>query len=185
MKPMLINVNAHSAIVFAVPILISPDNKLEQNMAVPCLRSERVSTKPKDQTFCRMPEPLEHVRVVKKRTKRFRRHQSDRFKRVKESWRRPKGIDSAVRRRFNGKTLMPNIGYGSARKTRHMLPSGFFPFLVHNSKDLECLLMHNRRYCAVIAHSVSARKRAAIVKRAAALDIRVANALGRLEPVES
>jgi ribosomal protein L32E len=37
----------------------------------------------------------------------------------------------------------------------------------------------------VIAHSVSARKRAAIVKRAAALDIRVANALGRLEPVES
>jgi hypothetical protein len=34
LKPMLINVNAHSAIVFAVPILISPDNKLEQNMVL-------------------------------------------------------------------------------------------------------------------------------------------------------
>jgi large subunit ribosomal protein L32e len=132
-----------------------------------------------------MPKPLQRVKNVKKRTKRFRRHQSDRFKRVKESWRRPKGIDSAVRRRFRGKTLMPNIGYGTARKTRHMLPNGFFPFLVHNSADLECLLMHNRRYCAVIAHNVSARKRTAILERAAALDVRVANAHSRLEPVES
>jgi Cys-rich protein (TIGR01571 family) len=30
-QAMLINVNAPSAIAFAVPILISPDNKLEQN----------------------------------------------------------------------------------------------------------------------------------------------------------
>lgn len=39
---------------------------------------------------------------------------------------------------------MPNIGYGSNRKTRHVLPSGFVKFLVHNVKDLDLLLMHNR-----------------------------------------
>lgn len=35
------------------------------------------------------------------------------------------GIDNRVRRRFKGQYLMPNIGYGSNKKTRHMLPNGF------------------------------------------------------------
>ncbi len=29
---------------------------------------------------------------------------------------------------------MPNIGYGSAKKTKHMLPNGFRKVLVHNIK---------------------------------------------------
>lgn len=60
------------------------------------------------------------------------------------SWRRPKGIDSRVRRKFKGCTLMPNVGYGSDKKTRHSLPNGFKKFVVHNVKELELLMMHNR-----------------------------------------
>jgi len=40
---------------------------------------------------------------------------------------------------------MPNIGYGSNAKTRHMRPNGFYTFLINNVKELELLLMHNRR----------------------------------------
>lgn len=39
---------------------------------------------------------------------------------------------------------MPNIGYGSNKKTKHMLSSGFLKFVVHNVSDLNMLLMHNR-----------------------------------------
>jgi len=60
------------------------------------------------------------------------------------NWRRPKGIDSRVRRKFKGCTLMPNIGYGSDKKTRHYLPNGFKKFVVHNVGELEVLMMHNR-----------------------------------------
>ena len=30
--------------------------------------------------------------------------------------------------------IMPNIGYGSAKNTRHMLPTGFRKVVVHNVK---------------------------------------------------
>ncbi|CAI5498869.1 unnamed protein product [Closterium sp. Naga37s-1] len=41
---------------------------------------------------------------------------------------------------------MPNIGYGSNKKTRHMLRSGFQVFRVHNERDVELLLMHNSHF---------------------------------------
>ena len=50
-----------------------------------------------------------HVPIVKKRTAQFKRHQSDRFDRVGESWRKPKGIDNCVRRRFKGQAVMPKV----------------------------------------------------------------------------
>ncbi|RHN42600.1 putative ribosomal protein L32e [Medicago truncatula] len=57
-----------------------------------------------------MAVPLLTKKIVKKRVKHFKRPQSDRKICVKENWRRPKGIDSRVRRKFKGCTLMPNIG---------------------------------------------------------------------------
>eukprot|EP00955_Chlamydomonas_euryale_P070190 360680-Chlamydomonas_euryale.AAC.2 len=94
-----------------------------------------------------MVQPLKKVKIVKKRMTRFKRHQSDRKIAVKESWRRPKGIDGRVRRKFKGMIPMPNVGYGSNAKTRHICPNGFKKFLVANVKDLELLLMHNSVMC--------------------------------------
>ncbi|VTJ63716.1 Hypothetical predicted protein [Marmota monax] len=88
--------------------------------------------------------PLVKPKIIKKRTKKFIRHQSDRYVKIKRNWRKPRGIDNRVRRRFKGQILMPNIGYGSNKKTKHMLPSGFRKFLVHNVKELEVLLMCNK-----------------------------------------
>uniref|UniRef100_A0A452Q9P9 Ribosomal protein L32 n=1 Tax=Ursus americanus TaxID=9643 RepID=A0A452Q9P9_URSAM len=139
--------------------------------------------------------PLVKPKIVKKRTKKFIRHQSDRYVKIKVScfsptpplrnWRKPRGIDNRVRRRFKGQILMPNIGYGSNKKTKHMLPSGFRKFLVHNVKELEVLLMCNKSYCAEIAHNVSSKNRKAIVERAAQLAIRVTNPNARLRSEEN
>ncbi|GKT54167.1 60S ribosomal protein L32 [Colletotrichum tofieldiae] len=108
-------------------------------------------------------------------TKLFNRHQSDRFMRVDRSWRKPKGIDNRVRRRFRGNTAMPSIGFGSNKKTKYMMPSGHKAFLVSNVNDVNLLLMHNRTYAAEIAHNVSSRKRIDIISRAKQLGVKVTN----------
>mmetsp|Transcript_13871 Transcript_13871/g.46823 ORF Transcript_13871/g.46823 Transcript_13871/m.46823 type:complete len:146 (+) Transcript_13871:67-504(+) len=111
--------------------------------------------------------------IVKKRTKKFVRHQAERFKRIAYTgWRKQKGIDSRVRRRFKGTIPQPKIGYGSNKKTRNILPNGFYKLTVHNMKELELLLMHNRNFCAEIAHGVSSKSRKELVERAAELGVR-------------
>ncbi|GAB1605005.1 60S ribosomal protein L32-like [Argonauta hians] len=131
-----------------------------------------------------MVRPLHKPKIVKKRTKKFIRHQSDRYIKLRPNWRKPKGIDNRVRRRFKGQYLMPNIGYGSNKRTKHMLPSGFRKFLVHNVRELEILMMQNRTYAAEIAHGVSSKKRKDIVDRALQLNIKVTNPHGRLRSQE-
>merc|ERR1719198_2588140 len=127
------------------------------------------------------PTPLKHKKIVKKRTLLFSRHQSDEYVKVKESWRRPRGIDSRQRRKFKGLTSIVHIGYGSDKATRHRMPSGFYKFTVSNVKQLDVLLMQNREYAAEVAHNVSSRKRKEIVERAEQLNIKVLNGGARLK----
>ncbi|CAD5226789.1 unnamed protein product [Bursaphelenchus xylophilus] len=125
------------------------------------------------------------VKIVKKRTHRFTRHESDRYHRVRPSWRKPKGIDNRVRRRFKGQRVMPSIGFRNAKATRDVLPNGFKKVLVHNAKELDMLLMQNKYYCGEIAHAVSAKTRKLIVERAQQLNIKLTNGNARLRTEES
>ncbi|MCJ1357225.1 MAG: 60S ribosomal protein L32 [Icmadophila ericetorum] len=127
-----------------------------------------------------MATAKKHVPIVKKHRKLFNRHQSDTYKCVDRSWRKPKGIDNRVRRRFKGQAVMPSIGFGSNKKTRHLMPSGHKAFLVHNSRDVDLLLMHNKTYAAEISHAVSSRKRVEIIAKAKALGVKVTNPKARV-----
>eukprot|EP00339_Tiarina_fusa_P028874 CAMPEP_0117027336 /NCGR_PEP_ID=MMETSP0472-20121206/19990_1 /TAXON_ID=693140 ORGANISM="Tiarina fusus, Strain LIS" /NCGR_SAMPLE_ID=MMETSP0472 /ASSEMBLY_ACC=CAM_ASM_000603 /LENGTH=135 /DNA_ID=CAMNT_0004734551 /DNA_START=22 /DNA_END=429 /DNA_ORIENTATION=+ len=128
--------------------------------------------------------PIVKAKIVKKRTKSFERHHYQRFKKLGNTWRKSKGIDSRVRRRFKGTIPQPSIGYGSDKATRNLLPNGFYKFVVNNPKELEMLMMHNRKYCAEVAHSVSSRTRKLIVERANQLNIKVTNAGAKLRTEE-
>lgn len=127
------------------------------------------------------PTPLTKKTIIKKRSKKFIRHQADQFKRIaRSSWRKPKGIDGRVRRRFKGAIPMPSIGFGSDKATRNVHPHGFRTVVINNASELEMLMMHNRTYAATVAHSVSSRVRREIVQRAEQLAIRVTNGGAKL-----
>ncbi|XP_064225624.1 large ribosomal subunit protein eL32-like [Aotus nancymaae] len=103
-------------------------------------------------------------------------HRSDRYVKIRRNWWKPRGTDNRVRRGFKGHlVLMPNIGYGSDKKTKHVLPSSFRKFLVHNVKEPEVWRMRSKTYDAEVAHNVSSRNHKAIVERAAQPAVRLTN----------
>ena len=115
------------------------------------------------------------IRIVKKKKNTFDRFECHRYHRLDRSWRRPRGIDCAVRRKFRGYTRTPKVGYGSNAKTRHLLPNYKLKFVVNNMKELECLLMCKEKYCAEIGRTVGAALRIQMIKRAKEMGIDVTN----------
>src|SRR5438132_13709713 len=69
----------------------------------------------------------------------FRRQESWRYKRVKENWRRPRGVTSKMRKEESGFPAKVKNGYGSTRSTRGLHPRGLVDMLVWRGVELEKL----------------------------------------------
>jgi large subunit ribosomal protein L32e len=121
----------------------------------------------------RLQHELYKKRMLNQRKPKFRRPESWRYKRLNTGWRRPKGIDSMIRKREKSRPKMPRIGYRTPVKLRDYHPSGLKEVLVHNLQEMEGLkpTIHAVR----IGHRVGDRKRMTIIERADDLGLRVLN----------
>merc|ERR1711911_132126 len=128
--------------------------------------------------------PTSRPKIVKKRTKQFIRHQSDRYDKLKRNWRRPKGIDNRVQEVQGTVQNARNWLWFSQNNQTHV--AQWIPkVVVNNIKELEVLMMQNRKYCAEIAHAVTSKNRKVIVERAKQLAIKVTNPNARLRSEEN
>ena len=103
----------------------------------------------------------------------FKRQESWRYKRVEKSWRRPRGIDSKMRKKVKGWPRSPEVGYRSPKETRGLHPSGYEEVLVRNVDDVR--KVDPKTQVIRIAHQIGARKRVEISAIADELEIRVLN----------
>ena len=111
--------------------------------------------------------------VNPKKKPKFIRHMSTSIKRLKESWRKPRGRHSKVRRDMKGKPARPKIGYGAPKNLKGLHPSGYKEVLIRNLKDLEKI--DPKKEAIRIASTVGKRKRSEIIKIAKEKNIKVLN----------
>ena len=97
-------------------------------------------------------------------------------KRVKERWRKQRGIDNNKRVKRSGYGAVPNIGYKNSEEIRHKRPDGSFGVLVHDAKELE-KASGIKDATVIFSGAISKRKRAELEKLALGKGVRIANRL--------
>ena len=125
------------------------------------------------------------IRLIRARNAQrgsFKRQGLSRKKKLEDTWRRPRGLQSKQRKGYRAKGAHPQPGYGSPKAVRGMHPSGFEDVLVYNLADLENL---NPEIQAIrIASTVGNKKREEIQKKAEELGFRVLNQKEVIKPSE-
>lgn len=109
----------------------------------------------------------------KRKNPKFRRVESWRYKRVKESWRKARGIDSQTRKKTKSGVKSPNVGYRSPKKVRGLHPSGYEEVRVSSIDDLKGL--SNRKHAIKISGKLGTKKRISLVEYAQNRGFRILN----------
>jgi len=117
--------------------------------------------------------PLRKHQRGKRKKPKFRRQESWRYKRVKENWRKPLGVDNKMRKKVKGWPRSPEPGYGSPKEIRGLHPSGYEEIRIQRVDDLSKI--DPQRQAIRIAHTVGAKKRVEILARAEERGIHVLN----------
>ncbi|MFX0032155.1 MAG: 50S ribosomal protein L32e [Candidatus Hodarchaeota archaeon] len=98
---------------------------------------------------------------LKKKRPSFRRVESWRYKKIKDSWRKARGIDSQTRKKKKSGVKSPSVGYRGPKKVRGLHPSGFEEVLIFNVNDIKGL--SNKKHAVKISGKLGAKKRIALV----------------------
>jgi large subunit ribosomal protein L32e len=103
----------------------------------------------------------------------FVRSESWRYMKLKENWRRPRGLDNKMRRKIKGWPPSVSVGYKGPKAARGLHPSGYKEVLVHNAKELSGI--DPKTEAARIAHTVGKKKRTQILAEAKKLKVFILN----------
>jgi len=101
---------------------------------------------------------------AKKKKPDFVRSESWRYVKLKENWRRPRGLDHKMRRKIKGWPPTVSVGYRGPKVARGLHPSGYKEVLVHNAKEISSI--DPKTEAARIAHTVGKKKRVQIIAEA-------------------
>ena len=123
---------------------------------------------------------------IQKKKPSFRRIESWRYKRVKDSWRKARGIDSQTRKKTKTGVKSPSVGYRGPKKVRGLHPSGYEEVRVFNINDLKGL--NNKRHAIKVSTKLGVKKRINVIDYAQSRGFKVLNlgiSQGELESLEA
>lgn len=103
----------------------------------------------------------------------FHRQEWFRYKKLGDSWRKPRGKHSKQREHLGRRPPVVDAGFRGPSAVRGLHPSGFTEVMVHTPSELEHL--DPLREAARIGSTVGSRKRELIMEKAEELNIRVLN----------
>jgi large subunit ribosomal protein L32e len=105
-----------------------------------------------------------------------------RYKKLKNKWKKPRGIDNKMRQNRKGWPKSVNVGWGSPKAVRHLHPSGKEEIMVYNSGDLT--IIDPETQVGRIGGTIGVRKRLQIIEEAERLGVKLLNPVLELQRPE-
>jgi large subunit ribosomal protein L32e len=122
------------------------------------------------------PESIRLLKVRKKQKLKkphFVQTDQHKKKRLKDTWRKPKGLHNKKRQYILGKGEMARPGYGSPTAVKGLHPSGFSEVLLDRIQDVDNVDPNTQ--AIRIARTVGQRKRLEILKKAKSMGLKILN----------
>lgn len=116
---------------------------------------------------------IELRKKIKKKRPSFRRVESWRYIRVKDPWRKARGIDSRTRIKSKSGVKSPSVGYRGPKKVRGLHPSGYEEVRVNNIDDMKGL--NNKKHAIKVSTKLGVKKRIGVVDYAQSRGFKVLN----------
>lgn len=139
-------------------------------------KAEEYTPKLKPQVGPEVRAALRMRRAIAARRPTFYRQEWYRHARLGEKWRRPKGLQTKLRRHYGYRINVPSIGFRGPKAVRGLHPSGFREVLVHTVRELDAI--DPKLEAARISGTVGGRRRTEIEAAADEKGIRVLNRRG-------
>jgi large subunit ribosomal protein L32e len=103
----------------------------------------------------------------------FRQQESWRYKRLKNRWKKPFGVDNKMRKKVKGWPKYVEVGYRGPKMTRGLHPSGYEEVLIRTLDDVDDI--NSKTKAIRIYHTVGNRKRVEILEKTRERKIQVLN----------
>ena len=116
---------------------------------------------------------IELRKKINKKRPSFRRVESWRYKRVKDSWRKARGIDSQTRKKTKSGVKSPTMGYRGPKKVRGLHPSGYEEVRVHNINEMKDL--NNKKHAIKVSTNLGVKKRISVIDYAQSRGFKILN----------
>lgn len=116
---------------------------------------------------------LEIRKNMKKKKPSFRRVESWRYVRVKDSWRKARGIDSQTRKKTKTGVKSPSVGYRTPKKIRGLHPSGYQEARIDRLSDLQTL--NPKKHALKISRRLGSKKRIELIDQAQKRNFKILN----------
>jgi large subunit ribosomal protein L32e len=110
---------------------------------------------------------------MKRKRPSFVQFEAWRLKRLKDNWKRPRGIDNHMRQNRKGWPKSVNVGWRTPKAVRHLHPSGKEEIMVNNPGDLT--LIDPEYQVGRISGQIGGRKRVQILEEAKRLNVKLLN----------
>jgi len=116
---------------------------------------------------------IELRKKINKKRPSFRRVESWRYVRIKDSWRKARGIDSRTRIKSKSGVKSPSVGYRGPKKVRGLHPSGYEEVRVHNINEMKDL--NNKKHAIKVSTNLGVKKRISVIDYAQSRGFKVLN----------